>query len=214
MKRSGYHIFLAVPTRGQIAYQTVTALEAARDRTPGLRPILYQHGNLSVALTRNRIVKKFLETDCTVLAMVDDDIAPPANFLELLDPLLTEFAMASIPHSMPHPEEPEKIILSVFRREGIGYRAFVPDPGANECEVVATGCVAIRRDVLEQLSPAPFRIENDPDADSQSDDFLFCEDLAENGHRVGCWWDGRDVDHFRTVALSPLMQATLERSLT
>ena len=49
---------VAVPTRGAIRWETVTALEEARDCTPGLGPIVYQPGNLSVALTRNRIVEQ------------------------------------------------------------------------------------------------------------------------------------------------------------
>lgn len=214
MKRSAYHVMLAVPTRGQIQWQTVTALEAARDYSPGLRPIIYQAGNLSVAMTRNRIVKRFLETDCTALAMVDDDIAPPANFLEVLDPLLTDdFAMVSIPHSMPSPSNYAQMMLSVFDDGGAGKLAprMSFTPGLNECYAIATGCVLVRRDALVELGPNPFRIESDPDAAITSDDFLFCADLRAAGYKVGCWWDGRHVDHFRTVSLGPLLDNFLRK---
>lgn len=213
MKRSGYHIIVAVPTRGQIQWQTVTALEAIRDATPGLRPILYQEGNLSVAMTRNRIVKQFLASDATTLVMVDDDIAPPPHALEKLDPYIGEFAAVSIPHPMPTPGRNDEIVLSayVFRPAFTdGLTVADLEEGMNEVDAVATGCVAISREALETLGPNPFRITNDPDAEIRSDDFLFCADLRFAGLKIGCWWDGWYCDHVRTVGLAPLLEKQID----
>jgi len=207
-------VLISVPTRGQIQWQTVTALEAARDYMgPGTPPILYQEGNLSVALTRNRIVKRFLETDCTVLAMVDDDIAPPVNFVELLLPFLLDFAMIAIPHAAPHPLAPETLYLTAYDEE-LSSGDLKPAglwQGINEVDAVATGCVLVGRHVFEAgaLGSAPFEIAADPRDRLQSDDLLFCRKLKLNGYRVGCYWDGRPVDHFRSVSLAPLAAATL-----
>lgn len=207
-------VLISVPTRGQIQWQTVAALQAARDLDPSLPPILYQEGNLSVALTRNRIVEKFLETDCEALAMVDDDIAPPANFVEMLLPFLGEYAMVSLPHSHPHPNEPWNLIFSIYRQtpEGLAPQGMMP--GINECDATATGCVLISREALEQLGPAPFRMAHDPSAPLLSDDMIFCADLKTAGFRIGCLWEGRPVDHFRMTNLAPLHAAQhLERSV-
>jgi hypothetical protein len=205
-------VLLAVPTRGQIQWQTATALEAARDYmgedTP---PIVYQEGALSVALTRNRLVKRFLETDCQVLAMVDDDVAPPINFVEMLLPFLDGRGMVALPHASPHPVEQDKIMLCVYELDpGSGFlRGAGVWGGINDVEAVATGCVLIGRHVLEELGPAPFRMPSDPDAFLQSDDLIFCADLRAAGYKIGCLWEGIPVDHFRPVSIAPLAQAAL-----
>lgn len=209
MKRSGHHVLVSVPTRGSIHWQTVQSLEALRDDTPGLRSILYQEGNLSVALTRNKIVKRFLETDCEVLVMVDDDIVVPPHLMQSIVPRIPEFAMVSIPHPMPAADN-STLVLSAFKANVFGHLNLAElEPGLNEVDAVATGCVAISREALEALGPHPFRIEHDPDADITSDDFLFCADLRAAGYRIGCWWDGWYCDHIRAVQLAPLMEARL-----
>jgi hypothetical protein len=207
MRRSGYHVLLSVPTRGQIQWQTVTRLEEARDATPGLRPILYQPGNLSVAMTRNRVVRRFLETDCTTLVMVDDDVVPPMDFIGLLDRHVGEYGLVAIPHPMPVPADPGLVALGAFLRVTAGYAGASLDLGMNEVDAVATGCVAVSREALEALGDAPFRIEHDPSADVTSDDFLFCSDLQEAGFRIGCWWDGRPCDHVSSVSLGPILES-------
>jgi hypothetical protein len=203
---------IAVPTRGQIQWQTVTALEAARDYMgPGTPPILYQEGSLSVALTRNRIVQKFMRTDHRFLAMVDDDIAPPINFVELLEPHMDEFAMVAIPHASPHPTEPSTMHLTAYDEE-LSSGDLKPTglwTGINEVDAVATGCVLISRAALEQIGAHPFEMPNDPHARLRSDDLIFCRKLKRAGLRVGCYWVGEPVDHFRVVSLAPLMEREL-----
>ena len=209
-KRSGYHVFLAVPTRGSIHYITVTRLEEVRDNTPGLRPILYQSGNLSVALTRNRIVKKFLATDCTTLMMVDDDVVPPPHFIETLDAFIPEYGMVGIPHPMRNPSDPGSLGLCVLKKDKDGLlNGCALEKGMNEVDAIATGCVAISREAVEAVGENPFRIENNPDALITSDDFLFCADLQERGFKVGSWWDGYFCDHLSTTSLAPLLERSL-----
>jgi hypothetical protein len=212
MKRSGHHVMLAVPTRGCVNWQTVTRLEEVRDNTPGLRPIVWQPGNLSVAQTRNRIVNTFLETDCTTLVMVDDDIVPPPSFLETLDRLIPEFACAAVPHPMPSPADPSTLILTAYLAGADGLTACSLEEGVNEVDAVATGCVAISREAVEAVGPAPFRIDHDPDAPVTSDDFLFCADLRTLGFRIAAWWDGWPCDHISTVSLGPILER--QRPLT
>jgi hypothetical protein len=193
-----------------VQWQTVATMQAARDYDPSLPPVLYQEGNLSVALTRNRIVEQFLASDCDVLAMVDDDIAPPLNFVELLLPFVGEYAMVGMPHVSPHPTEPHNLILCVYAADPEGLRPMGLFDGINECAALATGCVLISRRALVELGPAPFRIEHDPRAALQSDDMLFCADLRTAGFRIGCYWNGHPVDHFRATNLTPLYEGRTE----
>lgn len=198
-------ILLSVPTRGQIGWATVTRLEEIRDATPGLTPIHYQAGNLSVALTRNKIVNHFLSGPWQVLAMVDDDIVPPPSFLDLRA-WLPEYALLAVPHPMPNPNDPSSLILTAFDETGEGLTAANIGTGVNECDAVATGCVLINREALTALGPNPFRIENDPAAGITSDDFLFCRDLKAAGLKVGYFFDGWYADHHTTISLAPLME--------
>lgn len=202
---------LAVPTRGQVGWQTITRLEEIRDATPGLGPIIYQPGNLSVALTRNRIVKRFLETDCSTLVMVDDDIVPPPHALEKLDALIPEYGAAAIAHPHPWPNEPGRIVLSAYdiAPDG-GYTAAMLTEGANEVDAVATGCVAISRAAIEATGPAPFRIAHDPDASIASDDFLFCADLRILGFKIASWADGWFCDHVTTAGLAAIWETSTQ----
>jgi hypothetical protein len=196
-------VLIAVPTRGQIQWATVTRLQEIRD-AGGFPPIVYQPGNLSVAQTRNRIVRTFLAGDYDTLVMVDDDIVPSPHFLDSVLPLADGFWMVALPHPMPHPADRSQIILTVYDDE---LRPLEPVAGLNECAYVATGCVAIAREPLELLAPAPFRINADPAATITSDDFLFCDDLRANGFKVGYWWDGWYADHHTITSLAPLYEA-------
>lgn len=200
------NVLVSVPTRGEIAWQTVTRLEAVRDEHPALPPILYQPGNLSVALTRNTIVDAFLASPYETLVMVDDDVVPPPHFLEtLLD--AHGYALAAIPHVMPHPADPGKLILTAYEAAGSAYAPCELENGWNTVAAVATGCVALTRAAIERLGPAPFRIAHDPAAPITSDDFLLCSDLADAGLTVGCFWDGWHCDHVTTVGLAPMLEA-------
>lgn len=211
MKRSCKHIFLAVPTRGSIRWETVTRLEQARDEASNLRPILYEPGNLSVALTRNKIVNKFMQTDCSTLVMVDDDIVPPPDFLDTLDPYIPEYGVVSIPHPMPHPVDKSKIILTGYLWDRDGLQPAIFDNGIHPVDAVATGCVAISREALETLGANPFKVSNDPFAYVQSDDFIFCNDLIEAGFKVGCYYTDWYCDHVTTVSIAPILEGQLVR---
>lgn len=173
---------------------------------PGMPPILYQCGNLSVAQTRNRIVRYFHATDCDVLVMVDDDVVPSPHWLERILPFMGEYGMVGLPHPFPDPQNRAEIRLGVFdwAPGGWTYTTDLED-GLNECDALATGCVAISRQALDALGSDPFHIGDAPF--SESDDYYFCKDLGNAGFKVGYWWDGWFADHMSTVSLAPLWES-------
>ncbi len=206
MKRSAFHIMLAVPTRGQIAWQTVTQLEAIRDANPSLGPILYEPGNLSVAAVRNQIVRKFMETDKEVLVMVDDDVVPPPHLLDITR-FLPEYGMVGVPYPLWRSDQ--GLFLSAYRMHDDGLRVAELEDGMNDVDALATGCCAIHRSTLELFGRNPFRFDNSEALESTSEDFIFCTDLRDRGLKIGCWWDGWYADHIRAVGLAPLLEAQL-----
>lgn len=204
-------VLIAVPTRGTVQWSTATRLEAIRDRYPGMAPILYEPGNLSVALTRNRIVKKFMDGPWQALAMIDDDVIPAPHFLELAAHLDgSEFGMVCMPHPMPNPKNQGQLMLGIFAEVEGGFIPIPPQRGLHECDAVATGAVVISRAALVTVGKHPFRITHDPDAEVQSDDLLFCRDLRKHGLKVGYYMDGWFSDHHSVVALAPLVENAME----
>lgn len=201
-------VLLAVPTRGQVGWATATRLGEIRDRSPGLAPIAYVPGNLSVALTRNTIVRRFLDGPWKVLAMVDDDVVPPPRFLDMAD-RLTGYGMLGIPY--PLVLKDVQVGLAVFNRVEGGLRYARITSGVHRCDAIGTGCVMIPRETLEQLGADPFRMAHDPTAEITSDDFLFCDLLAEAGISVGYWMpsDGY-ADHQRLCSLGRWYEAQAE----
>ena len=204
---------LAVPTRGQIEWGTVTRLEEIQRTYKIDEPIVYQPGNLSVAQTRNLIVERFMETACDVLVMVDDDIIPPVRCLDAITELCKpgeEWGVLCVPHPFV---VKGGIELGIFDKadDGDGYVLAQPISGVNECDAVATGCIMIRRQVLDhdrwRMHVPIFQISDDPRADVTSDDFLFCQYVQACGYRVGYVLNGEACDHHRIVGLGHLYEA-------
>lgn len=186
---AGVRIF--VPTRGQVCAETAQRLQTIRDATPGLAPVQFHVAPYSVEVARNAVVRRFLADEgATVLVMVDDDVRPHPNFLDGLA-ALNEFGVLGFATSI---------------RAGTATADAVLADGT--VDYVGTGCVAIRRDVLEALGPDPFHTESfitnfhaesgfsagvDMDARAESgysyqlpgEDMQFCRDARAAGFAVG-----------------------------
>lgn len=187
-RRSAQTIFVGVPTRGQVGWATVTRLQQIRDANPGLVGVLYQPGHLSVAQTRNRIVKAFLETDCEVLVMVDDDVVPPLELLTIAS-LIPSYAMVGVPTLVWNPVA--GLHANVYDEE---HRPLRSTGKVTECAYTGLGCAAISRDAIEDC--IPFRVK-----DEVSDDILFCDALRDTDYRIAA--DFRlAADHHTTVSLA------------
>ena len=205
--RDSSHIQIAVPTRGQIQWQTVHRLNEIRDGAKGLPPVMFQPGNLSVALTRNKIVRRFLDTDREILIMVDSDIVPPLHTLGVLTPVPDGYGIVGIPHPHQFPGT-SHLVLSAYRLTSQGLANMQEfSHGLNDVDAIATGCVAIPRSVLEMLGPDPFRIAHNPTDTITSDDFLFCADVRAAGLKVGSWFDGQICDHIQLSNLAGVFAA-------
>ena len=195
-------ILISVPTRGAIHHATVTRLEQIRDTQPGMAPILYQEGHLNEALTRNQITQEFVAGPWDVLAMIDDDVAPPLGFLDLVEHLDTH-GMVGVPYL--HFTAEGRVDYTIYEDHPDGGYLFAePELGLNTCDAVASGCILIHRRVFDVLGDTPFRMSHDPRRPA-SDDFVFCQDMRQAGFTIGYWWDGTPADHYpASVNLAPI----------
>lgn len=216
--------YLAVPNGGTMRAATVERLFEVLHDHPKVTFDCKVRSSLSVAQSRNAIVKRFLEARPAraVLVMVDSDIIPPPHFLRALTSALAApvamgtapFGAVVIPHVMAIADG-SGLGYSIFRRvthpEGMGRRAYQmiePVGGLHPVDGAATGCIAITREALERVSSGTgvaFTIPDDPDAAITTEDFLFCEDLQACGLQVGYFWDGWFCDHHQTAPMGRLI---------
>lgn len=130
---------------------------------------------------RNTIVQKFLATDCDYLMMVDSDIIPPVNILNLAD-----FDKDIITPLMFVKQKGMLIPLFLKRgKDGI-YDSddYLTKVGLQEVDATGTGCIFIKREVLENVKH-PFENRYDEDGIKiLGNDFAFCQMAKEKGYRV------------------------------
>lgn len=163
-----------------------------------------------VMAARNLSGKWFLEnTKADWLCMIDNDMAPQMNLLTLLDSahayhdiLLPQMHLWNETHRFPalcwEPKEDlgGQVKLSAQECQQFMSRKFVELNGGG------TGCVFIRRHVLEQMPYPWFRREFDADGKmTASEDMLFMHDAVKQGFRI---WGATEhvVGHYRSVDLS------------
>ena len=181
-------ILVAVPTRGRVDYQTVAQLQTIRDSAPGLPSILFESGSMGPVDVRNRIVARFLASDCEALIMVDDDVMPPLRVLGLAD-RLDEWPVIACPTLTV---KDGRLLYAAYDQDG---SYVLSGKGVTEVAAVGTACVCIRRDVLELLHPA-FQFGMDDDgAVARTEDIEFCLSAGRHDFRIGVDWTLGLADH-------------------
>lgn len=213
-------IFFAIPTRGSIHNKTVSRLERIRAENPSLGPIGYSAGHLSSHETREQIAQFFMQSDKDVLMMLDDDVVPPLDILEMTRSLhaytpegprdgfkVFDVVGAAVPMFQPK-VAPIPLLMAWDYVESENAWMTVDDvwgqTGVVECDGVGFGCVAIHRRAFEKLEPPYFPMEYNA-AGTITDDLAFCRRVCDAGLRVACDFD-RYCEHHTTVPLMQLAQ--------
>lgn len=168
---------------------------------------------------RNSIVKKFLEGDWDILFMMDDDNIPLVNPFTLLDndkdvcggcyPGRSDRGFNFHVFMLDKKQYPEKIFFN-----------FVPPEkreGLQKVDAVATGCIAIKRHVLEKMIEkklAPFEDMFDEEGILiTNDDMAFCLKCMDLGIDVYADWDVM-CDHIKPTSLLQVIRFILEAART
>lgn len=196
--------FVAVPTRGQVDTQVAAAVAQLAIRL-GTTPH-YERGHVSAGMTRNLIVNRFLASGMDALVMVDDDVVAAPLAHTIVDRLFEGWDVVAAAYPIFKPELGWPIpVPAAFIVDRGDYQIVPPSTGVVECDAVGTGCVAIRRDVLEHLMPVPFaETMNDDGTDIISDDFVFSARAREAGCRIAIDFDVR-CDHLVRVSLGAIL---------
>jgi hypothetical protein len=204
-------LYLAILNKGWIRREIVQKTIPEIKNTAGIELTLE---NLSktwanpIFANRNAISKRFLTTDCEFMMQLDNDVIPLTNPAELV------FANKDI-IGMP----------AKVRQAGraVNWVAYVKHPTEDgygpvdfsrvdvtvdllKVDAIGTGCIIIRRNVIEELSPpkmmgGPFTIEMDEWGLSQfGTDFAFCRRAQKAGFEIYTT-PQRTCEHIKEIGL-------------
>jgi len=135
-----------------------------------------------ITQNRNKIVQDFLpRKEFDYLMMIDGDIVPPINILNLAD------FQVDIVAPMLFAYQKMMIVPLALREDKDGlYKiaAFRGDEGLMEVDAVGSGCIMMSREVLEKVK-FPFKNEYDADGIKKIGlDLHFCKEAKKLGFKV------------------------------
>ena len=182
-------LYLAILNKGWIRREIVSDLLPAMQSMDGVKVTLenpkktWDH---PISSNRNKIVKRFLQTDNDYLMMLDDDIVPLSN------PARYVFAdkdVIGFPAKVRQGDRQLNWVAYVLRPDRheyspVDFTKVSSDIGLLKVDAVGTGCILIKRNVLESIK-APFHIHFDEDGIlTMGTDFAFCERVSEAGFEI------------------------------
>ncbi len=198
-------IYWAVLNQGEIAVELSQTINMVLQTSP--YPIFVDYScEKPISYNRNQIVKRFLERkQYDYLIMLDGDIVPPSNLLALVDydldiigALCFAFSKKMIfPLILKRWKKAKKDRLS---SKYVMYDSIDPAKwqGLTECDAIGTGCIIIKREVLEKVV-YPFRNEYDKTGEKKLGlDLNFCYRAKKLGYKVFCHTDYLCSHHTRT----------------
>ena len=206
---------VAVPSRNPVGYDLCGGLAlglAKMQQNPRYDVEIRMQSGFGVELVRNRIVGEFLRTDREYLLMIDDDMVPPEDLLDMT------VHGRDVVGALYYAWDPRKgpFVAAYDRGEDGGYGALTPGEverqGLREVALVGGGCLLVHRRVLEALSPPWFRFETDGEGRRilTPEDFFFCRNAVAGGIRVFLDTD-RICGHIKAVDLRDVVALTTAR---
>jgi len=183
-------VYLAILNKGWLRREIIYKMLPQMTNTPGVE-VVWENPNLTydhpIFSNRNQIRLRFLQTDCTHLLMIDDDVIPYDNPIPYVwaDKDIIGFPAKVRQHGqsvnwvayMKHPS-------TQTGYSAIDFGVVDDDVDLIKCDAIGTGCILIKRKVLEKLE-SPFTILiDDNGVCTMGTDFAFCKKATENGFEV------------------------------
>lgn len=180
-------VLLATLTAGNVSAHFCSSLADLLSKPiTGVRvDHLLVHGGPQVAHQRNMAVKHFLETSNDYLLFVDSDIRFEPRDIDLLLDSNKDIVGARYYGYSEARDEPFPTWKPIEPKES----------GLIECSHIGTGCILIRRKVLEKM-PTPFGFDI-IDGCATTDDVTFCHRATDAGFKVFLNADAR-VYHMKS----------------
>lgn len=162
------------------------------DKIEFVYPEIYV-GRIFHDCARNAYVEQFLASGCDILWFLDADIVPSERFLELITLHGDKWKLAGAPYPVWMTQEgfdgPQLTytVYKAFDKDGTKALApaAIPDSGQEFVDGVATGCILIRREVIEKLTKPYFEFKYNPETRemTEGEDLGFCRRVNELGYQ-------------------------------
>jgi len=159
---------------------------------------------------RCRIVKRFRQTSCRFLVMIDNDEVPFHDLSEIIEAMASndEIDIVDCPALTKQNGILQWHAWSVYEKDGKkGYKsidldALIDPPDFLRADVVGGGCMIIKRHVLEdERMKAPFVNVLDENGEViLGEDFSFCIKAGEAGYKIFTTPKKR-CEHFKCVGI-------------
>ncbi len=194
-------ILLAIPTAGQLHWKLVPRIvEICKDPRVELR-VSWGIGNEA---NRNAITKYFLAGDYTHLLMIDSDQEPLSNPLDMLEHNRDVMSMPT-PLNLAYPGT--GLVWSVFDKNTDGDEPVIArgtrGTGLEKVYAISTGCLLIKREVLERLNPPFVPIRDKDDRRIVTQDIAFSMRCQNAGFEIWVDWD-HPTRHYKETDLLSL----------
>lgn len=206
MEEKPIKLYLSILNEGWIRSEHIHTVFLASN-TKGVKLVLETLGltwDKPIASNRNRIVQRFLKTDCDFLMMIDDDVVPFFNIAEMV------FYNKDIVGAPTRRRKAERIEWVAYKKNPVGEGYYSidldrVDPNADliKVDAIGTGCILIKRAVLEKVKCPFVDIFDDNGVRIRGMDLNFCDKAIEAGFEVFVS-PKRICEHFRDVGLVTL----------
>lgn len=192
MSLSKIKVYCAVPTVGEVSdtqtYFWRSVEKKYADKIEFIWPELCVRRVFHDA-ARNAHVEDFLKSGADVLFFLDSDVSPPTDLFDMFDKI-DEWDCAGAPYPIfvvPTGETNPQVVFTAYRSRaqgGIG-AAHVPKSGTEYIEGLATGCLFIKRHVIEQLDKPYFEFKYDKESRmmTEGEDLGFCRKVGDLGYK-------------------------------
>ena len=196
------HILFTIPCYGAIQAQTaLVAAAIARRSDVTFAPI----AGSPIDHVRNSMVKMLLGSpDYTHLLMVDSDVVPPGNIVDLLLECDSPLATGIVPICVQ-----EAIVSNVIVGEGDQSHFLTKwdtEGEPFEVEGAGTGCVLVAREVFENVPWPWFRYVEGYAGGKVGEDIFFSRRAGEHGYRYVAH-PKAVCDHYKMFPLLRLVKA-------
>jgi hypothetical protein len=211
-------VYMGIPSLGERLDAQVYALREMEKAYAGRVELVYPSkfvGRIFHDYARNCYVEDFLKSDCDILWFLDSDILPRPNTLDLITEHGDKWKLAGCPYPVfmtPKGYETPQVVFTVYRWDGKGMQpAAIPDQGHDFVDGIATGCIFIRREVLEGMAKPYFEFTYDPETREiiHGEDLGFCKKTQAAGHQFFIDFS-MVANHYKKVSLFDVNNYAME----
>ncbi len=166
----------------------------------------YFVGRMFHDYARNEYVKDFIKSGADILWFLDADIDPPANVLDIVTNPTQEWQLAGAPYPVwmvPNGSNIKEIVFCAYLRDATGmHAARVPTTGTGLVDGLATGCLFIKREVIDKMTEPYFEFKyNDKTRYMErGEDFDFCLKASDLGYKFYVDFE-KPCHHYKKISL-------------